>query len=881
MALETYRQKRDFHKTSEPRGRTGPKDTNLFVIQKHAARRLHYDFRLALDGVLKSWAVTRGPSLVPGEKRLAVHVEDHPLDYGDFEGTIPKGEYGGGNVILWDRGHWTPVGDPHKGLAKGHLDFDLDGEKLHGRWHLVRMRAKPREKRDNWLLIKADDDAARGPKDPDILEEQPNSVKTGRPVEALTGEAPGWSSKTGRIDNSKKKAKPNGAEAQAKPPEPSKLKGAKKAALPEFVEPALATLEKKAPSGARWIHEIKYDGYRVEVRIDRGRVKLLTRSGLDWTRKFGRTLVDALQALPVKSALIDGEVVVENAAGASDFSALQQALSEGQSKKFLYYAFDLLYLDGYDLRELPLLSRKETLEQLLKSAADPLRYSAHFVEDGELIRRHACRLSLEGIVSKVASAPYRSGRSKDWIKSKCSERQEFVIAGFVPSTTTRKAVGSLVLSYFDKKGALVHAGRVGTGFTAAIAADLYKKLEKIRIAKSPFARALTAEQARQVTYVKPHYVAEIEFRGWTADQSLRHAAFRGLREDKPAEEVVREDKPMKEAATPKTSITLTHPDRLYWPDAGVTKAGLADYYADVWKHIAPFIVARPLALVRCPGGIKEPCFFQKHAWKGLSGSIHQIKDPKEKAEEPILYIDDLDGLIALVQGGVLEIHPWGSALATLEQPDRIIMDFDPGEGVAWKDVIAAAKEVKSRFADFGLASFVKTTGGKGLHVVAPLKPSAGWDEVKNFSRDIAQSMAADSPESYVATITKSKRYGKILIDYLRNGRGATAVAPYSTRARPDAPVSMPLGWTELTPEIGPAYFTVANAPARLAALRKDPWADFQRSAKPLPSSKAPKKRSAVAKPAETKSSKTPASTTKGSKTKPSKTKSVPSRPRKK
>ncbi len=518
--------------------------------------------------------------------------------------------------------------------------------------------------------------------------------------------------------------------------------------MPEFVEPALATLEKKAPGGARWIHEIKYDGYRVEARIDKGRVKLLTRSGLDWTRKFGKELVEALQALPVKTALIDGEVVVENAAGASDFSALQQALSEGQGKKFRYYAFDLLYLNGYDLRDVPLLSRKETLEQLLKSAGDPLRYSAHFVEDGELIRRHACRLSLEGIVSKLRSAPYRSGRSKDWIKSKCSERQEFVIAGFVPSTTARKAIGSLVLGYYDKKGALIHAGRVGTGFTATVAADLYKKLEKIRVSESPFAHRLTADQARQVIYVKPQYVAEVEFRGWTADQSLRQASFRGLREDKPAEEVVREKVSASDVASPKTSVKLTHPDRLYWPDAGVTKAGLADYYADVWKHIAPFIVARPLALVRCPGGIAEQCFFQKHAWQGP-----QPRDPPD--ERPERKIGGADPLhrgsrrIDRAGAGRGARNPslgFGARDARTAGSDHHGSRSRRGRRLDLRDR-RGKRSRSSRFADFGLASFVKTTGGKGLHVVAPLKPSAGWDEVKNFSRDIALSMAADAPES--------------------------------------------------------------------------------------------------------------------------------------
>ncbi|WP_336802089.1 DNA ligase D [Kaistia sp. MMO-174] len=867
--LEAYRSKRDFKVTPEPAGRkaTGTPDKSRtakaatpalsFVIQKHDATRLHYDFRLEMDGVLKSWAVTRGPSLDPAEKRLAVHVEDHPLEYGGFEGTIPKGEYGGGTVILWDRGTWVPVGDPHRGYAKGHLEFELKGEKLHGRWHLVKMQGRPREKRENWLLIKAEDDAARPPGAPDILDEMPDSVKTGRAIADVEDEAPGWSSRTGRID--RKRAKPAArtkpepvAEAAHPPPltDPATLKGAKKAAMPAFVEPALASPADVPPAGRRWIHEIKFDGYRLQAHVAAGRVKLLTRTGLDWTKKFGKEIVAALQALPIGTALLDGELVVETANGASDFSALQADLSEGRSDRFVFYAFDLLYLDGYDLRELPLSERKQLLAQVVAQAAPLIRLSQHFEEDGAVVFRHASRLGLEGIVSKVLDSPYRSGRGKSWLKVKGSARQEFVIGGYVPSTTSRRAIGSLVLGV-QADGALQPVGRVGTGFSARVAEDLFQTLERMRISASPFGRALTAEEGRQVRFVRPELVAEVEFRAWTADGHLRHASFRGLREDKPAGEITREradmdKKPARKtpatAEPPPASVKLTHPDRVYWPDAGVTKQGLADYYAEVWPHIAPFITHRPLSLLRCPSGITGEQFFQKNAWKGLNEAIVLVDDPATKAVEQLISIETLDGLIALVQSAVLEIHPWGSTVDAWEKPDMIIMDLDPGEGVGWERVIEAAQEVRQRLADAGLAAFVKTSGGKGLHVVAPLKPKAEWPEIKAFTKGLADAMASDSPDHYVATITKAKRPGKILIDYLRNQRGQTAVAPYSTRARAGAPVSAPLAWEELSPAIGPAYFTVLNLPTRLASLGSDPWADFRTAAKPLELGAAAKKK---------------------------------------
>lgn len=838
MALETYRQKRNFKATPEPEGGSAAAEGKAFVVQKHDATRLHYDFRLEMDGVLKSWAVTKGPSLVPGEKRLAVHVEDHPLEYSDFEGTIPKGEYGGGTVVLWDRGSWSPIGDAHKGYAKGHLEFELTGEKLTGRWHLVRMHGKPGEKRENWLLIKGEDEFARAETDPDILEERPESVKTGRDLQEVAENAAAKQTKARKPRKSAAKAQPAAvepeAEIEAAIPDPADIKGAKKAPMPDFVEPMLATLVPSAPTGDRWLHEIKFDGYRLLAHIEAGRVKLLTRSGLDWTRKFGKGVLLALQELPLGSAVIDGELVVETASGATDFSALQADLSADRTERFVFYVFDLVYLDGYDLRSLPLIERKKLLEKLVPHGNGIVRFSGHLEESGAMVLQHACRLSLEGIVSKRRDAPYRPGRGKTWVKSKCSARQEFVIGGYVPSTVSRKAIGSLALGVYED-GKLRHVGRVGTGFGADVAEFLQTKLERLRTDEKPFENALTADECRGLRYVRPELVAEVEFRAWTADGHLRHASFRGLREDKPAEQIVREA-PKASAKPPKPqrrTVKLTHPDRLYWPDEGITKEGLADFYADVWHFMGPYVVGRPLALLRCPSGIKGERFFQKHAWKGLNPNIVTVADPKAPTDEPWISINDLDGMMGLVQSAALEIHPWGSTLADWERPDIIILDLDPGEDVPWQSVLVAAQEVRQRLVDAGLNPFVKTSGGKGLHVVAPLKPSAEWPEVKAFTKSLAEAMASDSPDRFVATITKSKRHGKILIDYLRNQRGQTAVAPYSTRARPGAAVSTPITWEELEPGIGPAYFTISNLPARLAAMKSDPWDGFRAAAVPL------------------------------------------------
>ncbi len=821
-ALRQYHQKRDFTRTKEPRGQLARKTGDLFVVQKHAARRLHYDLRLELDGVLKSWAVTKGPSLSPADKRLAVRVEDHPLDYAEFEGRIPQGEYGAGSVIVWDRGRWSTEGDPHKQLAKGHLIVDLDGGKLKGRWHLVHMRGRDQRGKENWLLIKAEDAYATDKAGTDLLDAEPRSIKTGRTIEDVAASEVKIRRKPVERSNEKKSKAPRKSAAG--------IKGAKSAQLPSFVEPQLASLAYKPPTGESWVHEIKFDGYRLVARIDRGHAKLKTRSGLDWTTKFV-SLKKALEALPVVSALLDGEVVVETDRGTPSFADLQADLSEGRSDRFRYYAFDLLHLDGVDLTRASLIERKRMLADVLSGHEGTLAYSEHFTGRGDVVFDHACRLGLEGIVSKLKTAPYRPGRSKSWLKTKCVDGHEFVIIGYVPSTTQRKVVGSLVVGH-QVKGRLVYAGRVGSGFSNKVAEDLWRRLEEIRIDAPPLDKTLPPDSRRNVRWVKPKLVADVEIRGWTSDGIARHAVFKGLRQDKEVADVTREAPVVTSRIAPVLPVKLTHPDRVLWPDVGVTKQGLADFYAEIWPWISPHVVNRPLALVRGPGGVEENTFFQKHAWAGISERIIRGHDPEDGEE--LLAIKDVEGLLSLVQASVLEIHVWGAQLDDIEKPDGITFDLDPDAAVDWTDVVSAAFEVRDRLAKLGLSSFVKTTGGKGLHVYAPLKPHADWAASKEFAHALAKAMAKDSPRKYLATASKQARSGRIFVDYLRNGRGATAVVAYSTRARKGATVSTPLAWEELGPDVRSDRFTIANLLHRLSR-GDDPWKEVSRVAKRLPS----------------------------------------------
>ena len=917
MALEIYRKKRKFGVTAEPRGRQGRRGGNRYVIQKHDATRLHYDLRLELDGVMKSWAVTRGPSLDPNDKRLAVHVEDHPIEYNSFEGTIPQGEYGGGTVMIWDRGTWTPEGDPHRGYAKGHLDFVLEGKKLRGRWHLVRMRRREGDKHDNWLLIKGKDEESRSGRNADILEDEPLSAATGRTMEEIAGgkgKTRVWHSnrksghESGRKSGHKserssanagtqtqrdfkaelraaaaKRAKPSprprrgtqvGKTAE-KPPRaasaPAKtrarttvaaidrkrsgrLSGATRRHLPDFIAPSLATLHDAAPNGPQWIHEIKFDGYRIEARLDHGNVKLFTRKALDWTARFAR-IADAVATLPAETALLDGELVVEDAKGVSSFSLLQTDLKDGRGDRFVYWVFDLLYLNGRDLTDAPLAERKAALARLLhgQSRSGPVRYAEHFEGNGPAIFKSACAMNLEGIISKLRDAPYRPGRSENFVKTKCHDAQEFVVAGFSPSNAAPKAVGALTVAFHDG-GRLRYAGRVGTGFTHATARDLWQRLEPLRVDRPPVTLP-PDERRKNVIWVKPVVVVETEYRGVTHDGLLRQAAYKGLREDKPAREVVRETaqpaaairpQPVRKSPAPRPSgrtgaptrslgkdaeiagVRLTHPDRVYWPDAGVTKKHLAEYYVRVWARMAPHVVDRPLAVVRAPEGIGGETFFQKHIASTIRESrLRHVVDAKE---HDVIAVEKLDDLIALVQSGALEVHVRGSRLGKLETCDRIVFDLDPGEGVAWRAIVAAAQEVRDRLTAQKLQSFVKLSGGKGLHVVLPID-GADWDAAKNFAAAIANAMAADAPKLYLATMTKALRHGKIFIDYLRKSREATAVAAYSTRARPGAPVSMPLSWQALPRTRGANQFTVLNAAKYLKA---DPWAEMGKVKQKLP-----------------------------------------------
>ena len=820
--LQTYRAKRDFSRTREPSGDAPSASASKlrFVIQKHDATRLHYDLRLELDGVFKSWAVTRGPSLDPADKRLAVEVEDHPLDYGDFEGTIPKGEYGGGTVMLWDRGHWAPEGmTAEDGLAKGDLKFTLDGDRLHGSWVLVRMKHdRAGSKRTNWLLIKHRDDFARaGEGEAAIANDK--SVASGRTMDAIAAGK-------GRA--------PKPFMAIAPPPAADAVWDTHATTLPNFLEPQLATSVDRPPGGTGWVHEIKFDGYRLQLRVHSGQATLRTRTGLDWTERFA-ALAKAAAHLP--DGIYDGEATVLDDHGNPDFAALQQALSEGDSASMVYFAFDLLHDGREDLRPLPLSERKTRLQTALAGAkSKSVRYVDHFETGGDAVLRSACQMSLEGIVSKRLDAPYRTGRGDAWQKSKCRAGHEVVIGGWA---TTGSNFRSLLVGVHRGDG-FVYLGRVGTGFGEAKVKTLLPKLQAAEQDKSPFTGKTAPRKQTGVHWTRPELVAEIEFAGWGAEGLVRQAAFKGLREDKPATEAKPDAAPVaapvaapaKPAPNTVMSVAISRGDKPLWPQAGddgqpVTKLDLARYYEAVGSRMMPHLEGRPCSLLRYPDGIAGEKFFQRHAMPGQSNLLALVEIGERK---PYIEIDRVEGLAAAAQVGALELHPWNNQPHRLDTPGRLVFDLDPAPEIPFAAVIEAAKHLRQRLEAIGLACFCKTTGGKGLHVVTPLAPeddAPGWPAAKAFAQAVCKRMADAAPERYLINMSKKLREGRIYLDYLRNDRLATAVAPYSPRARPGATVSMPIAWTHVKAGLDPARFTVRTVPP---LLRKgDPWSDYPAS----------------------------------------------------
>jgi bifunctional non-homologous end joining protein LigD len=799
--LTTYNAKRDFTKTREPKGEPAATTGNIFMVQKHDATRLHFDLRLELDGVLKSWAVTRGPSLDPDDKRLAVRTEDHPLSYATFEGTIPKGEYGGGTVMLWDRGTWEPAPgkDPRKTLQQGHLHFTLHGERMKGEWLLIRLKPRPRERTENWLLRKLEDEHAGGSSD--LVDREVTSVDSGRTMaEIAAGKTPSPHRGEGRGEGrSQSKAS---ARSTSKRPSPNPLPAGERARalpLPAFRQPQLATLVDHVPPGSGWLHEVKYDGYRVLLAVSNGKARAYTRTGLDWSGKFQPIVDAAARAIP-RPALIDGEVVVLDRKGHPDFQALQAAIKEG-SAPFSFFAFDLLEEDGEDLTGLPNSERKERLAALLKGVGDPIHYSDHIVGNGEKLFDSLCREGLEGIVSKRADAPYRGRRVQSWLKVKCTSRQEFVIIGWMTSDR-RRGFRSLLLG-LNENGKLRYAGRVGTGFDAAKIEDLMARMKPLERKTPPVEPPRSV--AKGAHWVSPKLVAEIAFTEFTSDGSLRHPSFIALREDKPAPEVV-EEKP-----APLLAVKISNPDRIIYPESGITKGELAAYYAAIADPLLVWLADRPVSLVRCPQGRAKHCFFQKHDAGSFGKAVRHVPiKEKDGTVEPYLYIDDETGLLTCVQMGTIEFHGWGSKVDDVEHPDRLVFDLDPDEGLDFADVKRAALQLRKILAEMGLVNFPMLSGGKGVHVVVPLDRTADWPKVKDFASRFARALAEAHPDRFTANMKKAERKGRIFLDWLRNQRGATAVLPYSARARPGATVAAPVTWDELDDIKSPGRFTIAD-----------------------------------------------------------------------
>lgn len=807
--LQHYRDKRDFGKTPEPKGTRAKAGRQLsFVIQKHDATRLHYDFRLELDGVLLSWAVPKGPSFDPADKRMAVRTEDHPLSYGSFEGTIPAGQYGAGEVIVWDRGTWEPVGDPHAGLRAGKLAFRLAGEKLVGLWELVRMH-NSRDRKEAWLLFKKRDADARAHAEFDVVTAMPDSVL----------------------------AKPQ--RSPAAKPAPAQ---AKQVRLPKTLAPQLATLAADIPTEGRWVYEIKFDGYRLLTRFDKGVPRLYTRNGHDWTSKMPR-LAKELAALKLDSGWLDGEVVALDAEGVPNFNALQNAFDRSDTQALTYFLFDVPFFEGRDLRELPLTARRDLLEKWLAGhAGEHVRFSTAFDADAASLLSSACRMNLEGLIAKRADAPYRSERSTSWLKLKCHQRQEFVVGGFVDRANASAEIGSLLLGVHDEQGRLMPVGGVGTGWDTAGARDLHRRLSRIETAESPFSQALPPAKhsrwSRRVEgaehWVKPQLVVEVAFGGWTPAGQIRHASYLSVRSDKPATAITRESavKPSSSArrrrAGPAAGAApaISHPERVVDTSTGLTKLDLVRYYDSVADWMLPHLKGRPVALLRGPSGIAGTLFFQKHGAKTAIPGIRVLDASLSPGHEPLLEIATREALLGAAQMNVIEFHTWNSRVQHIEKPDRIVFDLDPGEGVTWAQIQEGAVLVRSMLQHLELESWLKTSGGKGLHVVVPIAPRWHVDKVKSLSQAVVVHLAKTIPARFVAKSGPSNRVGKIFVDYLRNGDGATTVAAFSARARPGLSVSMPIAWEQLESLKSSAEWTIASARDHLSLQKADPWSAY-------------------------------------------------------
>lgn len=823
--LDEYNAKRDFTRTREPAGKKAKGGSNLFIVQKHDARRLHYDFRLEVDGVLKSWAVTRGPSLDPADKRLAVRTEDHPLSYAEFEGSIPEGEYGGGTVMLWDRGSWTPVaGKSAKDIDEGHLHFVLNGERMKGEWLLVRMKPRKGEKRENWLLRKVDD-AHAGSGDA-LVTRALTSVLTGRTMSEIAADKEGVQSLEGKKGKAFAAAMSANADRNRKAAQAKPRAARKKATKPPAFRPVqLATLVDHVPDGNAWFHEIKFDGYRCLMAVAGQTVRAYTRSGQDWSDKF-RPLCDAMAALDLPPCLIDGEITAPGPDGNPSFSALQAMLKrghgeQGRGQRLDFHAFDLLDLNGVDFAPRGNLERKEELAALLACAKPPIHVADHVIGAGEKLYRTMCGAGQEGIIAKRVDAAYRGDRTHSWLKVKCTRRQEFVIVGWTPSSAARRSFRSLMLAQYEG-GKLVYKGKVGTGFGAEAQAELGERMHGLSQDKATL-EAPRAE-VRGARWVRPELVAEIAFAEFTAEGRIRHGSFLGLRSDKKARDVSAE-KPESAPPPDAPTVVISNRGRVIFPDAGCTKGDLADYYWAIAPVLLPHAARRPVSLVRCPQGRAKKCFFQKHDTGGFGDHVHHVPvREKEGGTEDYIYVEDADGVLACVQMGTIEFHAWGSHVEDVELPDRMIFDLDPDVGLDFEDVKKGAFDLQRHLSDIGLVSFAMLSGGKGVHVIVPLTAGHDWDTHKDFARRFAEALSIAQPERYVATMSKAKRKGKIFIDWLRNQRGATAVVPYSARAREGAPVAAPVSWEELRDIASPAAFTIRDARrllerARGAALR--------------------------------------------------------------